>query len=166
MANICSRCGKKLSIIGTHAVNGQIFCKECINVIEEERELIKKQQEKEMEERKRIEDEAISKILVVTVPSIEDRKVLKYFDAISKEYFIGTGLLSELSASFDDITGSISDPYSYKLEKIKTLAFDNLKRKAFRLGANAIIGAEVEYMITNHNMLMFSVIGTPVLIED
>ena len=60
----------------------------------------------------------------------------------------------------------ISDPYSYKLKKIKTLAFDNLKIKAFRLEANAIIGAEVEYMITNQNILMFSVIGTPVLIED
>jgi len=38
--------------------------------------------------------------------------------------------------------------------------------KALSLGANAIIGAEVEYMITNHNMLMFSVTGTPVLVED
>jgi uncharacterized protein YbjQ (UPF0145 family) len=159
MANICSRCGKKISIIGTHAINGEIFCRECINAIENE-------QKKEMEERKRLEDETIQNILVVTIPNIEGKEVLRYFDAIGRELFIGTGLLSELAASLDDITGSISDPYSDKLERIKTKAFNSLKVKALSLGANAIIGAEVEYMITNHNMLMFSVTGTPVLVED
>lgn len=112
MANICSRCGRKISIIGTHAINGEIFCRECINAIENE-------QKKEMEERKRLEDETIQNILVVTIPNIEGKKVLRYFDAIGRELFIGTGLLSELAASLDDITGPISDPYSDKLERIK-----------------------------------------------
>lgn len=85
---------------------------------------------------------------------------------ISKEIFIGTGFLSELSTSFDDILGITSGTFSDKLDKAKDQAFQSIKLKAYRIGANAIVGARVDYMINKNNMLMYSISGTPVVIEE
>ncbi|MBS4539658.1 heavy metal-binding domain-containing protein [Clostridium sp. D2Q-11] len=130
--------------------------------------------ENEIEELAEIEDislsssdkeEKINSILVTTTQILQNRRIVKYFNMLTEESMIGTGILSEFSASINDIIGG-QGAYSSKFKTIKEDVLKLIKYKTYKLGANAIVGTEVEYLITQNNMIMFSISGTPVIAED
>ncbi len=56
--------------------------------------------------------------------------------------------------------------YQEKLEKLKSKVYFDVKAQANKIGANAIIGTDIEYSITPQNMIMLAISGTPVLLGD
>jgi uncharacterized protein YbjQ (UPF0145 family) len=163
MAKFCTKCNKKLPFGGGIVIAKEELCDECYELNSDE---IYRENALKREQEAKFLTELKDKIPVLSLHSIENKKIIKYYDMISKEIFIGTGFLSELSTSFDDILGITSGAFSDKIDKAKDQAFDSIKLKAFRLGANAIVGARVDYMINKNNMLMYSISGTPVVIEE
>ncbi|MBS3950734.1 MAG: heavy metal-binding domain-containing protein [Peptococcaceae bacterium] len=104
-------------------------------------------------------------VLVVSLPAAYGYQVLQHFDLISCEIVLGTGFLSEWNAAVADFWGTRSDRFEGKLAQAKALAIKELKIKAVEVGANAIIGADIDYHSVSTNLLMVVVTGTPVVLE-
>ena len=91
--------------------------------------------------------------------------ITEYKGVIFSESVLGTGAFSELSASFSDLLGSKSNAFMKKLSQARDYAILELKRNAYRVGANAIIGISLEYTTFASNLIGIAARGTAVVIE-
>lgn len=167
----CHICKIQLDPYDTYEFKGGLTCGGCYSIVNKSSKLSNEEIKlKVIEERDRKQQEIdkkkqnISNFIIVTVPSIEGKKIEKYYNMITSELVIGTGVFSEIHASIMDIFGC-DGAYSDKLKSLKEKVYIGLKNQAVSLGANAIIGAGSEYRGIG-NMIMFSVSGTPVVVKD
>lgn len=122
---------------------------------------IKEQRKREQEEEK----ERIKNHMLTTGYNFEGYAIKKYIKVLSGNVCLGTGFLSELSASFSDFFGEESNRFSDKLETAKNAATKKLIEQSVALGGNAIIGVDFDYIIFGNNMIGVVVNGTSVYIE-
>lgn len=104
-------------------------------------------------------------MLVVSVHAPEGVKISKYFNMITSEVVLGTGLVSEVNARLADFMGVQATAMESKLEEAKELAIRTLKLRALRLGANAIVAVDIDYHSLGSNLLIVVASGTPVFLE-
>lgn len=97
--------------------------------------------------------------------NFEGFKIISYNGIISGEVVLGTGFLSELSASINDFFGSTSEEFSSKMEKAKEIATTKMITASISKGGNAIIGVDFDYTTFGNNMIAVSANGTSVIIE-
>ena len=104
-----------------------------------------------------------------TTPNIEGQQIVKYHGLVSGEAILGANLFKDLFASIRDIVGGRSQAYEQELQKAKDIAIGEMEEKAAALGANAIIGIDLDYetigMSGGGNMLMVSANGTAVSLK-
>ena len=105
------------------------------------------------------------RILITTGYSFEGYKIVKYLNIVNGEIVLGTGFLSELSASVNDMLGMSSGTIEGKLSKAKQVAQSQMIEKAIGRGANALIGVDFDVNVLGNNMLVVSANGTAVVIE-
>ena len=91
--------------------------------------------------------------------------ITEYKEVIFSESVLGTGAFSELSASFSDLLGTKSNAFMKKLSQARDYAMLELKKNAYRAGANAIIGISLEYTTFASNLIGIAARGTAVVIE-
>ena len=103
--------------------------------------------------------------LLTTGYDFSGYKIIKYIGVISGEVVLGTGFLSEFSASFSDLFGAESSAFADKLETAKDAAIKKLTLKSAEKGGNAIIGIDFDYLTFASNMVGVVVNGTSVMIE-
>lgn len=106
--------------------------------------------------------------IISTTENIENGIIKQYIDVICSNIVVGTNIFSDLAASFSDFFGGKSGSYRRKLEYIYSEASKDLKNKAIRIGANAIIGFKVDFdeiSGKDKSMFMVSVSGTACKIE-
>jgi len=176
----CSKCGKETSMFNLHTVGVSQVCDQCLIPSEFNPKIESMQQAKQdlIDMKRREEDRKneieelilrkpylIDSIIITSVFSLEGKAVKKYFDFITAEAVIGTGIFSEFDASISDFFGVRGSSFEKKLKKAKEHATKQLKQDAFRLGANYILGADIDYMEIGNNMLMVTISGTPAIIE-
>ncbi|MGC3977774.1 MAG: YbjQ family protein [Paludibacteraceae bacterium] len=109
-----------------------------------------------------------NKILITTTNSVENSTIERYIEIISTNVVIGTNFFSDFGASLTDLFGGFSGTYQNKLQEINNIAIDTLKKKAKRLGANAIIGLKIDFDEISgkgKSMFMISALGTAVFIK-
>lgn len=107
--------------------------------------------------------------IISTTNNIEGRPIKKYIDAICVNVVVGTNIFSDFAASLTDFFGGRSGSYKRKLELIYNEASKELKDKALNLGANAIVGFNVDFdeiSGKDKSMFMVSVSGTACIIEE
>jgi uncharacterized protein YbjQ (UPF0145 family) len=106
-------------------------------------------------------------MLVVTTNSIEGRRIKDYKGLVAGEAILGANLFRDLFASVRDIVGGRSGSYERVLNDARQTAIAELTDKAAKLGANAVIGVDIDYETvgTNGSMLMVTAAGTAVLLE-
>lgn len=106
-------------------------------------------------------------MLISTTPYVEGRKVSKYLGIVSGEAILGANLFKDLFAGIRDIVGGRSAAYEEELRRAKAIALEEMEREAERLGANAIIGVDLDYETVGQggSMLMVSANGTAVRLE-
>jgi uncharacterized protein YbjQ (UPF0145 family) len=106
-------------------------------------------------------------MLVVTTHSIEGRRIKEYKGLIAGEAILGANLFKDLFASVRDIVGGRSGSYEKVLSDARQTAIAELTDQASRLGANAVIGVDIDYETvgTNGSMLMVTAAGTAVVLE-
>ena len=108
------------------------------------------------------------KFIVSTTENIENGIIKQYIDVICSNIVVGTNIFSDFAASFSDFFGGKSDSYQRKLEYIYNEASKDLKNKAVKIGANAIVGFKVDFdeiSGKDKSMFMVSVSGTACKIE-
>lgn len=103
--------------------------------------------------------------MVTTGYNFEGYKIIKYLEVISGEVVLGTGFLSEFSASLADFLGTGSEMFANKLDLAKKIAKDKLISKSAMLGGNAIIGVDFDYITFSNNMIGVIANGTSVIVE-
>ena len=90
------------------------------------------------------------------------------FGIVTSQSVTGTGVLSELTQSFDDFFGSSSKTLNSKLKDGEEICFTQLRKQAIDLGANAIIGTDVDYaeLGSGRGMIMVCSAGTAVYLNN
>jgi uncharacterized protein YbjQ (UPF0145 family) len=108
-------------------------------------------------------------MLISTTPQLEGKKIVKYLGLVSGEAILGANIFKDFFAGIRDIVGGRSAAYEQELRKAKTIAIEEMTREANSLGANAILGVDLDYETIGigkgGNMLMVSASGTAVVYE-
>jgi uncharacterized protein YbjQ (UPF0145 family) len=106
-------------------------------------------------------------MLMTTTTSIEGIPIRSYLGIVSGEAIMGANLVRDIFASVRDIVGGRSAAYEQELVKAKQLAIDEMQSAAAAMGANAIIGIDIDYeaLGSGGSMLMVCVSGTAVQVE-
>jgi uncharacterized protein YbjQ (UPF0145 family) len=107
-------------------------------------------------------------MLVVTAHTLEGWTIQRYHGLVSGEAILGANIFKDFFAGIRDIVGGRSAAYENELRKAKQLALDEMCEEARALGANAVIGVDLDYETIpgSHGggMLMVTASGTAVTI--
>jgi uncharacterized protein YbjQ (UPF0145 family) len=106
-------------------------------------------------------------LILTTTPNLEGKKITQYYGIVSGEAIIGANLFRDIFAGIRDIVGGRSGSYEEVLREAKNNAMTEMEENARRLGANAVVGIDLDYETvgTNGSMLMVTASGTAVLAE-
>ena len=100
--------------------------------------------------------------LITTGYNFENYTIDQYHGLVSGEVVLGTGFLSEFTASFSDLFGTQTKGFAQKMRYVKEAALDQLIKNAAIAGGNAIIGVDFDYITFSSNMIGVSANGTAV----
>jgi len=109
-------------------------------------------------------------MLILTTPSIEGKKIARYYGLVSGEAILGANIFKDLFAGIRDIVGGRSAAYEKELRQAKEIAIEEMKAQARAMNANAVIGVDLDYETIQvgqgGGMLMVSASGTAVSYEE
>lgn len=107
-------------------------------------------------------------MIVTTTPTIDGKKIVKYLGVVTGEAILGANIFRDMFAAVRDIVGGRSASYERELGKAREIALDELQDWGEELGANAIVGVNLDYESfgQSNGMMMVSATGTAVFIED
>src|SRR5512145_1047731 len=106
-------------------------------------------------------------MLVVTTHTIEGKTISRYIGLVSGEAILGANIFKDLFAGIRDIIGGRSAAYERELGRAREVAFTEMQDAAGRLGANAVVGIDLDYEVVGQSgsMLMVTISGTAVVTE-
>lgn len=106
-------------------------------------------------------------MLVTTTPNVEGKRIEAYLGVVAGEAILGANIFRDIFAGLRDIVGGRSAAYEKELEKARTIAVQEMEAKARALGANAVVGVDIDYEVVGAgSMLMVSASGTAVRLAD
>ena len=105
-------------------------------------------------------------MLITTTPTIEGHPIREYRGLVTGETIIGANIVKDIFASMRDIVGGRSSSYESVLREAKDTAVREMQERAMMLGANAIVGIDLDYETVGQSgsMLMVTASGTAVVI--
>lgn len=105
-------------------------------------------------------------MLLTTTPTIEGQPIQQYIGIVTSEAIIGANIVKDLFAGIRDIVGGRSGTYERVIEEARMNALKELEYKAGRMGANAVVGIDLDFETVgaNGSMLMVVATGTAVTI--
>ncbi|MCJ7578570.1 MAG: heavy metal-binding domain-containing protein [candidate division Zixibacteria bacterium] len=101
-------------------------------------------------------------MIMTTTPTIEGKPIKEYLGIVTGEAILGANLVKDLFASITDIVGGRSAAYENELSRARQIALQEMEEKAKSMGANALVGIDLDYETVRQGMLMVSVSGTAV----
>lgn len=104
-------------------------------------------------------------MLLTTTSVVEGRPVSRYLGVVTGEAIIGANVFRDVFANIRDIVGGRSATYERGLAEARETAMKEMQQRASELGANAVVGIDIDYEVLgqNNGMLMVSVSGTAVV---
>ena len=105
-------------------------------------------------------------MILSTTPTIEGRTIREYKGVVTGETIIGANIFKDLFAGIRDIVGGRSASYESVLREAKDTSLKEMMLRAQSLGANAIVGIDIDYETVGNggSMLMVATSGTAVVI--
>jgi len=102
-----------------------------------------------------------------TTNTLEGREIEEYLGVVIGEAILGANIFKDLFGAVRDIVGGRAGAYEDELGKARDIAFQEMEQEAFILGANAVIGIDIDYEVVGQNggMMMVSVSGTAVKVK-
>ncbi len=102
---------------------------------------------------------------IVTTPTVAGHRVTRSYGLVSGEAILGANIFRDLFAGIRDIVGGRSATYERGLAEARQVAMQEMQQRASELGANAVIGIDIDYEVLgqNNGMLMVAVSGTAVV---
>ena len=106
-------------------------------------------------------------MIVTTTQTIEGRAVERYLGIVTGEAILGANLFRDIFANIRDIVGGRSGAYEKELAQARDIALQEMQDRAQQLGANAVLGVDLDYEVLGqaNGMLMVSASGTAVVVK-
>lgn len=106
-------------------------------------------------------------MIITTTPSIEGKKVLDYKGIVFGEIISGVDFIKDFAAGLTNFFGGRSNSYEGELIQARENAISEMIKRAEGMGANAVIGVDIDYEVLGqgNNMLMVTASGTAVIVE-
>jgi len=104
-------------------------------------------------------------MVITTTPSIEGRPIRDYLGIVTGEAILGANLFKDFGASIRDVVGGRSAGYEKDLKKARETALAEMQEVAEGLGANAVVGIDIDYETLKGSMLMVTASGTAVKVD-
>jgi uncharacterized protein YbjQ (UPF0145 family) len=105
-------------------------------------------------------------MLITTTPTIDGAEISEYYGIVTGEAILGANIFKDLFAGIRDIVGGRSAAYEKELQEARSLALEEMTAEAESLGADAIVGVDLDYETISvgrgGNMLMVTASGTAV----
>ncbi len=104
-------------------------------------------------------------MLLSTTSVVDGRPVSRYLGVVTGEAIIGANIFRDMFAAVRDVVGGRSGTYEKALNEAREVAMGEMQKRAEALGANGVIGIDVDYEVLgqNNGMLMVAVSGTAVV---
>jgi len=103
-------------------------------------------------------------LIITTTQNIEGSRITAYHGLVVGEAIMGANFVRDFFASITDVIGGRSGAYEAKLQDARDAATKELEQRARKLGANAVVGVDLDYEVVGEKMLMVSISGTAVTI--
>ena len=103
-------------------------------------------------------------MILTTTPTIEGRQIVAYKGVVFGEVIAGVDFLRDIAASIRNFVGGRSGSYEEELINAREQAMDEMRQRAVSLGADAVVGIDIDYEVlgANNGMLMVTASGTAV----
>jgi uncharacterized protein YbjQ (UPF0145 family) len=104
-------------------------------------------------------------MLMSTTTALDGKPVSRYLGIVTGEAIIGANVVRDMFAAVRDIVGGRSGTYEKALAEARDVALSEMQKRAEQMGANAVIGVDLDYEVLgqNNGMLMVSCSGTAVV---
>lgn len=106
-------------------------------------------------------------MILTTTPSVEGKSIVEYKGIVFGEVISGVNVIKDFTAGLSNFFGGRSETYEEELMNARTQALSELSDRARQLGANAVVGIDVDYEVlgANNGMLMVTASGTAVTVS-
>lgn len=106
-------------------------------------------------------------MIVTTTPTIEGKRIVDYRGVVFGEVVSGVNFVRDIAASFTNFLGGRSGSYEEELILARQNAMSEMEKRAAGLGANAVVGVDIDYEVlgADNGMLMVTASGTAVYVE-
>ena len=106
-------------------------------------------------------------MIITTTNGIDGKRIREYKGVVAGEAVVGANIFRDMFAGIRDIVGGRSGSYEKVLRNAREAAIEEISEQAEEIGANAIVGVDVDYEVLGkeNGMLMVSVSGTAVVVE-
>jgi uncharacterized protein YbjQ (UPF0145 family) len=106
-------------------------------------------------------------MITTTTPTIEGKRIIEYKGIVFGEIVSGVDFVKDIAASFSNFFGGRSGSYEEELINARRNAIIEMEQRAAQVGANAVVGVDIDYEVlgANNGMLMVTASGTAVFVE-
>ena len=106
-------------------------------------------------------------MITTTTPSVEGRRIIDYRGIVFGEVVSGVNFVRDIAATFTNFLGGRSASYEDELIQARMNAIREMEQRAAALGANAVVGVDIDYEVlgADNGMLMVTASGTAVVVE-
>lgn len=106
-------------------------------------------------------------MLITTTPAVEGKKIVEYKGIVFGEVISGVDFIKDIAAGLTNFFGGRSGSYEGELIQAREAALREMEQRAAGLGANAVVGVDIDYEVLGQggNMLMVTTSGTAVVVE-
>ena len=101
-------------------------------------------------------------MIITTTPHVEGRPIQTYLGVVAGEAILGAHIGRDIMASITDIIGGRSVEYENQVQKARGIALNEMTAEAARLGADAVVGVDIDFEVIRQGMLMVATSGTAV----
>ena len=101
-------------------------------------------------------------MIVTSTPSVDGKSISQYLGIVVGETIVATSIFRDVMAGLRDLVGGRSGVYEEKMREAREVALKEMAEEAEKLGANAVVGVDIDYETIGNNMLMVSASGTAV----
>ncbi|WP_102398741.1 heavy metal-binding domain-containing protein [Haloimpatiens massiliensis] len=106
-------------------------------------------------------------MIMTTTPQIEGKRIIEYRGIVCGEVISGVNFVKDFMAGIRDFVGGRSETYEEELIRARDGAIAELSRRAQAIGANAVVGIDIDYEVLGQggSMLMVTASGTAVVTD-
>ena len=105
-------------------------------------------------------------MIITTTQQIEGNQIVEYKQIVFGEVVAGANFIRDFFASITDVIGGRSTVYERRLARAREDALEEIQKKAKALGANAVVGVEINYTTVGvKSMFMVIASGTAVVVR-